>query len=723
LDLKRFAWVVAIFAGGLLLVFILGRRGGSPSQGPTKEHAASASATQPAGGQPPTRPATAQPEAQETVQTRPEEPLSRPAAAEPRRAEWMQETVASRTVTIGSLDPEGEIPFQVELISEGAAVHTLKLADHFATVDDKKLYHKDPNGYGAARRADPKKYKGHYSLLNPVAHGGWSYRPLATNQLTVWFDGRKQGTWYLARRAWKCLGPPRVDPEDGSQSVRFSWTVWRDYNYASPASKPDKRKFLQVIKTYTVRKDDYSVDVDLEVINHSQKDLSVTIDQFGPAGVPREDFRMDSRKAAYAYWKPADQQVDLFLKSLSEINERPKGGVVKPSGRPIDLGKTDAGRPILWLGLSNKFFGSFLYLEPASQEDLVASSYAAEFRLIPAPESQGRRTFVTDVVIPRMPVAPGQRSSVSFDLFSGPKRHPVFTDTKDPYYKPLYARLDYGDTIEIRSCASAPLAFGMIWLLRKLSILAFGNYGVAIILLVALVRLALHPLTKKGQMSMMKMQKLAPQMKKLQEKYKDDKESLNKEMMRLYKSQGASPFLGCLPMLLQFPIWIALFSALNVSVDLRHAALLPVWITDLAAPDALLGPWEKGINLPGFGPIHSFNLLPLLLTVAFLLQMKFNPQMAGQATASPDQAKQQKMMRYMMPAIMLVFFYNAPSGLTLYIMSSTGAGLVEQYVIRKHMREKEALEAAQETKVRVPGKGPRSSRPKKPKGPFWFKQG
>jgi len=185
--------------------------------------------------------------------------------------------------------------------------------------------------------------------------------------------------------------------------------------------------------------------------------------------------------------------------------------------------------------------------------------------------------------------------------------------------------------------------------------------------------------------------------------------------------------LGCLPMFLQMPIWLSLWGSLSVAVELRHAAFLPVWITDLAAPDVIFS-WSHPIILPLIGgmtgPIYSLNLLPLLLTVAMFLQAKLNPQMTGAATApTKEQETQQKMMRYMMPAMMLLFFYNAASGLTLYIMTSTFAGVIEQMVIRRHIEAKRAAEAAATTTVRVPGKAPRDNRPKKSKGPTFFKRG
>ena len=169
-------------------------------------------------------------------------------------------------------------------------------------------------------------------------------------------------------------------------------------------------------------------------------------------------------------------------------------------------------------------------------------------------------------------------------------------------------------------------------------------------------------------------------------------------------------------MMLQMPIWIALWTALNASVELRHAAFLPWWIIDLAAPDALI---TFGQKVPFLG--ESFNLLPILLTISMFLQTKLNPQMAG-AGSTPQQQQQKKMMKYMMPGMMLLFFYQAPSGLTLYIMASTTASVIEQMLIRKHIRDRDAAEEAATATVPMPGKRFRDSRPKKPKGPNWFKR-
>ncbi len=169
-------------------------------------------------------------------------------------------------------------------------------------------------------------------------------------------------------------------------------------------------------------------------------------------------------------------------------------------------------------------------------------------------------------------------------------------------------------------------------------------------------------------------------------------------------------------MMVQMPIWISLYSAIYASIALRGAAFLPFWITDLSVPDALIR--FAPITLPLVGwKIDSFNLLPIMMGVAFYLQQKLMPSQAS-ASANPQAAQQQKMMMIMMPLMFPLMLYKAPSGLNLYIMASTFAGVIEQYVIRKHIREKEQDE--EQGLVSVTKKTGGKFKKKKPK-PF-FKQ-
>jgi YidC/Oxa1 family membrane protein insertase len=170
------------------------------------------------------------------------------------------------------------------------------------------------------------------------------------------------------------------------------------------------------------------------------------------------------------------------------------------------------------------------------------------------------------------------------------------------------------------------------------------NYGVAIIIITVIIKLLFWPIQAKSIKSMKEMQKFQPLVKKLKEKYKDDPQKLNQETMRLYKEHKINPFAGCLPMLVQIPVFFALFAMLRSAIELRGASFL--WIKDLSQPDTIF----HVAGLP-------FNPLPLAMTGASFWQMKLTPQTAD--------AQQQKMMAFM-PLMMLFFFYSTSSGLVLY---------------------------------------------------------
>jgi YidC/Oxa1 family membrane protein insertase len=263
-----------------------------------------------------------------------------------------------------------------------------------------------------------------------------------------------------------------------------------------------------------------------------------------------------------------------------------------------------------------------------------------------------------------------------------------------------------------------PLAFGILWLMKWLHGFWPYNYGIVIIILVLLVRLILHPLTRKSQVSMSEYSKFnaLPEVQEIRKKYAKNIMEMNRHIAEVQKKHGVShsaAIMGMLPTLVQMPIWIALYSAIYASIDLRGAGFLPFWITDLSAPDALFR--FKAVTLPLFGKLDSFNLLPILMGVAFYLQQKLMP--SQQAAATPEAAQQQKMMMLMMPVMFPVMLYTSPSGLNLYIMTSVFGGVIEQYVIKKHIQEKE--QAKEQGLVAVTSKT--GGKVKKPKPKPFFK--
>ena len=190
------------------------------------------------------------------------------------------------------------------------------------------------------------------------------------------------------------------------------------------------------------------------------------------------------------------------------------------------------------------------------------------------------------------------------------------------------------------------------------------NYGVAIILLTILVRLVFWPLTRKSTEGMKKMQEIQPLMKEIQAKYKDNPQRLQQETWALYLDHKVNPLSSCLPMLIQIPVFIALFNVLRSAVELRYAPFL--WIADLSEPEGLLS---------AYLPFGGLNILPILMALSTGLQSYFTP--------SAGDKSQQKMMTVFMPVMMLVMFYSFPSALSLYWFLSNLFSIVQMWLIRR----------------------------------------
>jgi YidC/Oxa1 family membrane protein insertase len=240
-----------------------------------------------------------------------------------------------------------------------------------------------------------------------------------------------------------------------------------------------------------------------------------------------------------------------------------------------------------------------------------------------------------------------------FTLFIGPKE----LDTLRSAGKGLERTIDFG-------------YFGFVSI-PFLYVLHFfhgftGSYGIDIILLTVLIKLLMAPLTHKSFVSMKQMQKLQPQMERLKEKYKDDKEKLNKEIMELYRRNGVNPLGGCLPMVLQFPVFIGLYNALSTPIELRHARFL--WIKDLSRPDweslpFTLGSWHLGVPV-----------LTILMGASMFIQQWMTP-----SAGDPNQRK----MMLMMPLIFTFMFVSFPAGLTVYWLVNNILTIGQQYWINR----------------------------------------
>jgi len=257
--------------------------------------------------------------------------------------------------------------------------------------------------------------------------------------------------------------------------------------------------------------------------------------------------------------------------------------------------------------------------------------------------SDSKYYFNVSLTYPEIKSDSGKSATFSYRLYFGPKGYSLL--------KKMDAELE-------RSVEFGWLAILCIPLLYLLNFFhsIIGNYGVAIIFLTIVVKLISIPFTQKSMKSMQELQKIKPKIDELQKKYKDDREKLNEEMMRLYREYGVSPFGGCLPMVLQMPIWFALYRMLSNSVELYQAAFIPGWIDDLSSKD-------------------PYYILPVLLGVGTYLQQKITPSTMDSAQA--------KFMLYFMPIFLTFIMIALPSGLTLYIFVSSVLSILHQIYMNK----------------------------------------
>ncbi len=208
------------------------------------------------------------------------------------------------------------------------------------------------------------------------------------------------------------------------------------------------------------------------------------------------------------------------------------------------------------------------------------------------------------------------------------------------------------------------------------------SWGISIILLTVVLRLMLYPLNNWSMKSMAKMQKVTPKVQAIQEKYKKDPKRAQLEIMNLYRKEGANPFGGCVPMIIQLPFLFGMFDLLKSSFELRGVSFIPGWINNLTAPDVLFS-WEYPIPFVG----TSFHLLPVLLGVIMYFQQKLTST-GSAAKAVTDQQKQQRMVGNMMTIVFTVLFYHFPSGLNIYWISSMSLGILQQWWINKKQMAK-----------------------------------
>lgn len=330
--------------------------------------------------------------------------------------------------------------------------------------------------------------------------------------------------------------------------------------------------------------------------------------------------------------------------------------------------------PLSFAGVQNKYFTVLLRGDnEAGQQSLKGASWRGLRDEAFARKNPGAGAWLqitTDVQMELALPRRGESLSWTYRLYAGPKDRDSMV-AADPATLTVVEH-DLGFFTSISAGLLAVLGF-----FHRL----VGNWGLAIILLTLAVKGILFPIQRRSQTAMAqyqtKMKRLQPRIEELKTRYKDDRAKLNQEQAKLMQQEGAFPPLGgCLPMLLQIPIFFGLFSALRVAFELRQAQFL--WIPDLSLPDhtIYLG-WDFIVPIVGWD-MNYFNILPPLMIVMWIWQQKGMPMPADE-----NAARMQKMMMWM-PIVMGVFLYNYAAGLSLYMITQSGVGVIEQKVIRKY---------------------------------------
>ncbi len=366
---------------------------------------------------------------------------------------------------------------------------------------------------------------------------------------------------------------------------------------------------VQVDKIYTFHRGSYVVDLKYEIRNQSTNPLASWVYyQLVHDSESSQTSKMMPTFSGAAYFTEADKYKKLTFENMGkeDLQKSAKDG---------------------WIGIVQHYFAS-AWLPKATNREYYTSSL-------------GNKLFSAGVKFPLETVAPGAMTTASARLFAGPQEQAHLKDVAPG----LEYTVDYGWLTVI----AAPL----FWVLSAIQKWV-GNWGVAIILLTVLIKLAFYPLSAASYKSMAQMRKLAPRLQSLKERFGDDREKMHQAMMELYKTEKINPMGGCLPILVQIPVFISLYWVLLGSVEMRQAPFM-LWIQDLSATD-------------------PYYVLPVVMGLTMILQSRLNP-------TPPDPIQARIMM--MMPIVFSVFFFFFPAGLVLYWLVNNILSIAQQWTINR----------------------------------------
>ncbi len=400
----------------------------------------------------------------------------------------------------------------------------------------------------------------------------------------------------------------RLSVADSPQTLSFGW---------------ESSDGVLIEKSYRFDPQSYGIDLAVRIQNNSERTIQDRLAISMKGLVPQA-------KRAYGFEGPSamiGKSVEQYkIKSLEEKN-------------------TFSG-DVKWVALQTRYFLTSLIPDTVQNSDL---------RMLVESGSMVEAEYIE----PQTTIGPGTTYQASFQIFLGPKSMKILRQVGHELGKVVdFGMFDF-------------IAKPCVWLMN-LIYSVIPNYGVAIIVITILVKILLWPLGTKSYKSMHEMKKLQPLMQEIREKYKHDKKKMNEQVMGLYRTYKINPLGGCLPMVVQIPIFFALYRMLYESIELRHAPFM-LWIKDLSAPDRL---FRFNFSVPFMEPPYGIPVLTIIMGATMLLQQKMSPPMGD-----PTQAK----LMMLMPVVFTFIFINFSSGLVLYWLVNNVLSIAQQYYITKKL--------------------------------------
>ncbi|WP_259781423.1 membrane protein insertase YidC [Aestuariispira ectoiniformans] len=387
--------------------------------------------------------------------------------------------------------------------------------------------------------------------------------------------------------------------------------------------------------------DDYMFSVKQRIVNNSGKPV-----QAAPYGLIS---RIGTPKVL-GYYLLHEGMLGVFNDKLEEIKYKDL------KDEPTAKNDTTGG----WLGITDKYW--LTALVPDQKSDVKTS-----FRATPRGDDF---SYQADFLAPATTIAAGATQEMGSHFFAGAKKKSLLDQYAEEYQIPKFdLAIDFGYLYFL----TKPIFYAIHWLHSFL-----GNFGLAIIVLTFGIKALLFPLANKSYRSMSKMKLLQPKMQEMKERYADDRQKLNQEMMQLYKKEKVNPLAGCLPIVFQIPIFFSLYKTLFVTIEMRHAPFFG-WIHDLSAPDplgvlTLFGTIDWSV--PASLHILNIGIWPLIMGFTMWLQQRLNP-----SPADPVQAK----VFMFMPIIFTFMLGRFPAGLVIYWATNNTLSIIQQWLIMKRM--------------------------------------